>query len=208
MPTVLMKNDRRFGVVLFVLALAYPALVYFGLKWYSPKAVALTVGTVILIRLLLGCHREGSRRLALLLLPPLGLCAMTVVAKNREFILYLPVLTSMALLFSFGFTLWRPPSVVESFARLSVPNLTAEEADHCRRTTLVWAVFFLINGVIAFWTAQWGSLEAWGLYNGLLSYLAMGVLFTVEFIYRHWRFRRYIGLPTDPLFRRMFPPKG
>jgi uncharacterized membrane protein len=203
-----MKNDRRFTVVLFVLALAYPALVYFGLKWYSPKVVALTVGTVILMRLLLGRHREGGRRLGLLLLLPLVLCAISVVANDRKFLLYLPVIASVALLFSFGFTLFRPPSIVESFARLSVPNLSAEEVAYCRRTTQIWAVFFLINGSIAFWTATWGSLEAWGFYNGLLTYIAMGVLFTTEFIYRHWRFRRYIGLPTDPLFRRLFPPKA
>ena len=34
----------------------------------------------------------------------------------------------------------------------------------------------------------------------------MGLLFATEFVYRHWRFRRYVGLPTDPLLRRLFPP--
>jgi uncharacterized membrane protein len=202
-----MKNDRRSAVVLFVLALLYPALVYFGLKRYSPKLVSLTVGGILLARLFWGGNRERRWRLGLLLLPPLGLCAVSAASNNQKFILYLPVLVSAALLFSFGFTLFRPPSAVESFARVSVPNLTAAEAAHCRRTTQVWAAFFLINGSIAFWTARRGSLEAWGIYNGLLTYLAMGALFTAEFIYRHWRFRRYIGLPTDFLFRKLFPPK-
>jgi uncharacterized membrane protein len=203
-----MKNDQRSVLVLFVLALTYPVLVYFGLKRYSPKLVALTVGGALLARLLWGRNRKGRRRLGLLLLPPLGLCGISAVFNNREFILFLPVLASLALLFSFGFTLFQPPSAVESFARVSVPNLTADEAAHCRRTTKVWVVFFLVNGSIAFWTARWGSLEAWGLYNGLLTYIAMGALFTAEFIYRHWRFRRYIGLPTDTLFRKLFPPKA
>jgi uncharacterized membrane protein len=203
-----MKSDQRSVVVLFVLALTYPALVYFGLKRYSPKLVALVVGGVLLTRLFWGRNRKGRWRLTLLLLPPLGLCGISAVFNNPEFILYLPVLTSLALLFSFGFTLFRPPSAVESFARVSVPKLTADEAAHCRRTTQVWAAFFLINGFIAFWTARWGSLKAWGLYNGLLTYVAMGALFSAEFIYRHWRFRRYIGLPTDALFRKLFPPKA
>ena len=205
---MLMKNDRRLAAVVFVLTLSYPALVYFGLKRYSPKVVALAVGTVLVLRLLSGRHREGGRRLVLLLFPPLGLCAISAVANNREFLLYLPVLFSMALLCSFGFTLHRPPSMVENFARLSIPDLTTDEAAHCRRTTQVWAGFFLLNGSIAFYTARWGSLEFWGLYNGFLTYLAMGVLFTAEFVYRHFRFRRYIGLPTDPLLRRLFPPKA
>jgi uncharacterized membrane protein len=203
-----MKNDRRFAVILFVLALAYPVLVYFGLKRYSPKLVALTVGGGLLARLLWGRNLKGRWRLSLLLLPPLVLCGISAVFNNREFILYLPVLASLLLLFSFGFTLFRPPSAVESFARVSVPDLTPDEAAHCRRATKVWAAFFLMNGSIAFWTARRGSLEAWGLYNGFLTYLAMGALFSAEFIYRHWRFRRYIGLPTDIVLRKLFPPKA
>lgn len=204
-----MKSDQRSVVaVLFVLALTYPLLVYFGLKRYSPKLVALGVGGVLLARLAWGRNREGQWRLGLLLLPPLVLCGISAVFNNQEFILYLPVFTSLALLFSFGFTLFRPPSAVETFARVSVPNLTAEEAAHCRRTTQVWAVFFLINGLIAFWTARRGLLKAWAFYNGFLTYVAMGIVFSAEFIYRHWRFRRYIGLPTDALLRKLFPPKA
>jgi uncharacterized membrane protein len=202
-----MKNDQRSTTVLFLLALGYPMLVYFGLKRYSPKLIALAVGGVLLGRLLWGCNRKGRWRLSLLFVPPLGLCGLSAALNNQEFILYLPALTSLVLLFSFALTLVRPPSAVESFARASVPNLTADEAAHCRRTTEVWVVFFLINGFIAFWTARWGSLKAWALYNGFLTYIAMGALFSAEFIYRHWRFRRYVGLPTDVLFRRLFPPK-
>src|SRR5271154_3124756 len=105
----LTKSDRRSVVVLFVLALTYPLLVYFGLKRYSPKLVALGVGGALLARLAWGRNREGRWRLALLLLPPLVLCGISAVFNNQEFILYLPVLTSLALLFSFGLTLFRPP---------------------------------------------------------------------------------------------------
>jgi uncharacterized membrane protein len=32
------------------------------------------------------------------------------------------------------------------------------------------------------------SRAAWALYNGLLSYLAMGALFAGEWLYRRWRY--------------------
>jgi hypothetical protein len=34
----------------------------------------------------------------------------------------------------------------------------------------------------------------------------MGTLFAIEFLYRTWRFRRYVGGPLNPLLERLFPP--
>ena len=45
-------------------------------------------------------------------------------------------------------------------------------------------------------------------YTGGLSYLLLDTLFGVELVYRHWRFRPYDGSITDPLFRKVFPPRG
>jgi uncharacterized membrane protein len=203
-----MKLDRLVGVLFFLLALSYPVLVYFGLKKHSAKTVGLILAGLLLVRFIWGRSREKKRRVGLMLLPPFALCVTSALVDNRMFVLYLPVLVSIALLFSFGITLFRGPSAVETLARLQHPELTVEEVAHCRLTTQVWVGFFILNGAIAFWTAWWGSLDAWGLYNGLLTYIAMGILFAVEFVYRHWRFRRYTGLPTDPLFRRIFPPRS
>ncbi len=202
-----MRSKRLAAVAFVLLAIAYPAIVYSGLKRYSPKAIALTIGAILLVRFMWRQSGESRKRLSMMLVPPLILCVISFIANNREFILCLPVFTSVALLCSFGLTLFRGPSAVETFARMRVPDLTVDEMAHCRRMTWLWVGFFLVNGLIAFWTVRWGTLEAWGFYNGLVSYLIMGVLFAGEFIYRHWRFRRYIGLPTDPLLRRLFPPK-
>jgi hypothetical protein len=37
--------------------------------------------------------------------------------------------------------------------------------------------------------------------------IMMGLLFAVELSYRSWRFRRYAGLYTDFMFKKVFPPK-
>lgn len=199
---------NRLATTAFVLlAVGYPVLVYLGLKRLAPKAVALVLGAVLLARLLAGLKGAGRLRLGGVLLPPLALCLAAAYANRPEFILYLPVFTALAMLASFGFTLFRGPSAVEAFARLRKPEMSAEEIAYCRRVTVIWVVFFALNGGIALGTIHWGTMGAWAFYNGFLAYVLMGLLFTVEFIYRHWRFRRYVGLPTDPLFRRLFPPR-
>ena len=207
LPTIRTILDRLATVAFVLLAVGYPALVYFGLKTLPPKTVALTLGALLLVRLVSGLSTTGGLRLIGLLLPPLALCAASAYANSREFMLYLPVFTALAMLASFGFTLFRGPSFVETIARLRKPEMSAEEIAYCRRITEIWVSFFLVNGTVALGTIRSGSMDAWVFYNGFLSYVLMGVLFAVEFVYRHWRFRCYVGLPTDPLFRRLFPPR-
>ena len=49
---------------------------------------------------------------------------------------------------------------------------------------MVWVAFLLCNALISLATAVWGTRAQWALWNGLLSYLAMGTLFTVEYAVR------------------------
>jgi len=54
-------------------------------------------------------------------------------------------------------------------------------------------MFFLINAALSAATAMSGSLKLWTLYNGFISYIAMGVMFAGEFLIRqvvHQRIRR------------------
>jgi acyl-coenzyme A synthetase/AMP-(fatty) acid ligase len=55
---------------------------------------------------------------------------------------------------------------------------------YCRKVTLVWCCFFILNGGIALITVFSGSPAAWSIYNGGVSYVLMGVLFSGEFVIR------------------------
>jgi uncharacterized membrane protein len=48
----------------------------------------------------------------------------------------------------------------------------------------MWCGFFVVNGLIATATALWASAGVWALYNGLLSYVAMGLLMGGEWLVR------------------------
>jgi uncharacterized membrane protein len=95
-----------------------------------------------------------------------------------------PVLVNAGMLELFAWSLHSPPSLVERLARLQHPDLPPEGVRYTKRVTLVWCLFFIINGGIALITALWGSMAVWTLYNGLIAYLLMGILFAGEYIVR------------------------
>jgi uncharacterized membrane protein len=102
-----------------------------------------------------------------------------------------PVVISGGLAFLFGASLRRPPSLVERMAELGGETLSPAIRLYCRRVTMVWALWLAINTFIAAALAIFGSLEAWALWTGLLSYLVMGLIFAVEFTLRRFVRRRH-----------------
>jgi uncharacterized membrane protein len=103
-----------------------------------------------------------------------------------------PVLVNLALLGVFAYSLIFPPSMIERFARIREPDLPAEAIGYTRRVTRVWCVFFFVNGAFAFITALWASPAIWTLYNGLIAYLMMGLLFGGEYFTR-WHFKKRLN---------------
>jgi len=95
-----------------------------------------------------------------------------------------PLFMNVAMLAAFAHTLWKPPSMIERFARLVEPNLPEAGVRYTRKVTWVWCAFLAGNGLAALWTALYASLEVWALYNGLIAYVLMGTLFGVELLVR------------------------
>lgn len=95
-----------------------------------------------------------------------------------------PVLISVIMLCLFAYSLIFPPSFIERIARLSESELPLQAVFYTRRVTQVWCVFFVFNGGVALATALWASPAVWSLYNGVISYLLMGLLFAGEYLVR------------------------
>lgn len=98
-----------------------------------------------------------------------------------------PVAANLVMLLVFGASLVRGMPIVERLARLREPDLPAEGVLYTRRVTWAWCVFFVLNGTLAAWTALYASLAGWTLYNGFISYCAMGLMFAGE-----WLCRRHV----------------
>lgn len=200
-----------------ILAIAYPIAIVWALSRYEPRVVAgVVLATLVLragvagLRRWRAAKRAGARpTVPWSLAIPVGavgaVSATTAIANDPLGLLLAPVFVNAALLASFLLSLRRQP-IVETLARLQVDRLAPAEIRYCRRVTQVWAGFFVVNGAIAFALAWSRSLDAWALYTGFLSYGLMGLLFAGEYVYRHARFRRYVGHPGDRLLARLFPP--
>ncbi len=170
---------------------ALPFAIYLGLNRFEPREVGLLLIAFLLLR-------TPGRALALMrslgwggvvAVSLLGIAVAAIWRSNDPvWVLAYPVIVSGIMLLVFAGSLLRPPSIVERIARVRMPDLPIEGVVYTRRVTLVWCAFFLINGLVAAWTAFIGSRESWLLYNGLISYLMMGALFAGEWLYRRKRF--------------------
>ena len=77
-----------------------------------------------------------------------------------------------------------PFKVVSDFARIVEPELPESGVRYTRAVTWVWCGFFAVNGAIATWTALYADWPLWTLYNGLIAYIAIAVLFAGEMLVR------------------------
>lgn len=79
------------------------------------------------------------------------------------------------------YTLFYPPSAIERLTRMLGTPVEGPAVAYTRVLTLVWVVFFVGNGIMAAYTALAASTAIWTIYNGLISYLLIGLLFAVEY---------------------------
>jgi uncharacterized membrane protein/3-hydroxymyristoyl/3-hydroxydecanoyl-(acyl carrier protein) dehydratase len=193
-----------------LLAISYPPLIYVGLTVMSPRQVALIVGGTVVLRLLLSSPAKLAAYTRIFWLPVIAMSSISVAAaaSNQPFgLLLTPVAINFGMLVVFASSFLQDETTVERLAKIQVPDLPARELEYCRRVTAVWCGFFLLNGGTALGLAFLGDLGLWTLYNGVIGYILMGALFAAEYLYRRWRFRRYVGAPLDPILKRFFPPR-
>ena len=174
------RTPPLLAAALLVVSLAYPVVVYLALGHVSPRWIALLLVALALARAWV--TRESFW---------LAAAGLALVLAGASFMgglwgplkLY-PALVNLVMLGLFASSLWRGPSVVERLARLREPDLPPAAIAYTRRVTQVWCAFFVVNGLVAVATALWASTAAWTLYNGLLSYVAMGALMGGEWLVR------------------------
>ncbi|MFH4410585.1 Clp protease, partial [Acinetobacter baumannii] len=77
---------------------------------------------------------------------------LSLLLQDHAWLKLYPVGMSLGALGIFAFTLLKPPSMIERFARLVEPDLPPSGVHWTRQVTKVWCVFFLCNALIAFIT--------------------------------------------------------
>lgn len=184
---------RIVQIVAALALLLYPFAVYFGLSHWDVRAAALVLLILIApaaIARLKKYRASEVRALAFVPLVTVGLLSLSAALDAAGFILVVPVFVNLGLLATFAPTLrWGPP-MIERFARLQEPELSDAKVAWCRLWTFIWCGFFVLNGAVAAALAAFAPLGWWTLYNGLIAYGLICLLFAIEFLLRHWRFGR------------------
>ncbi len=196
------------NVISTLFILASPWVLYWTLTRQDVAVAALTLAGWVVVRtipILLSAKRE--QRAAALRLPVIAavFALLGWVSNNGTWLLVLPAATQAA----FGLTFLRSlrdTPLIEHFARMVKPELTAGELAHCRSWTRVWGYYLIVLAAIGLVLAACASLEVWTVYVGIGSYVLVGVLFAVEYVVRKIQFRDYGRNPLDWVLAKLVPP--
>lgn len=174
------------NVLAAALTLVYPLAIWLGHGSIEPRWLAgllLLAAATRLPALAISAAARWTAGGALVLVA-------FAVASNAVLPLKLyPVLVNAAFLAAFGYSLVSGMPMIERLARLREPELPPAAIVYTRRVTQAWCVFFVLNGAAALGTALYASEAVWSLYNGVISYALMGLMFGGEFLLR-MRFKR------------------
>lgn len=186
------KNNRFLQGFLGSSLLLYPYVVYKFLNEHT--ALYYVIGAIFLV-ILRGFQLSNNKIIGknintlvyrIITLVILVAIVMIVLYKVQAITapLYYPVIMSLGMSLLFFSTVFYPPTLIEIFANIySAPGIIISKI-YCKKLTIIWGCFGIINAAIAFITVWLHNLTLWTLYNGLLSYCLMGLLFFGEMLYR------------------------
>lgn len=180
--------DKAINVIISTFFFLWPFLVFIAIRKGQFRFVICLAAILIAIRLLFaifGKKQEDKNHRILINILSLCLLIAALVLDKDKLALWYPVLVNASFLYVFGSSLLGVP-IIERMARLKSNGrpLSPAVVSYTRKVTLIWTIFFIVNGLIAVFTVLNGNLELWTLYNGFLSYVAIGLLFAAEYLYR------------------------
>lgn len=187
------QDKRRQGLIRqglgWLAVLAWPFLVWLALVHPQARGWLPCLALAFVLRLLSLKGQPGAMgRLAKWLAAAgIVLCAASLILRDLHLLLWYPVVVNVLMLALFAGSLYSDMPVVERLARLREPDLPPKGVIYTRRVTQVWCAFFIFNGGVALLTCLMGNVGWWIGWNGMISYLLMGLLMAGE-----WMVRRYV----------------
>lgn len=174
------------AVVGLILVL-YPLGVYLLVDRVSPALLVGLLGILFVARLF-AVQAIAGKYLGLACLGVALFCYGAYVEPEMRVLKMYPVLINLGAA-AFGvYTLFTPPSAIERISRKLRMAIVGSAIPYMRRLTMVWIVFFVVNGSLAAYTALASTIGVWAFYNGFLSYvfiaLLLGLEYPVRLVYR------------------------
>lgn len=169
-----------------IVLLAYPFAVYYGIDKFGLSIIGALLAVLFVLRIFTASKTrlKEFKQLAITSgLIGITLILLGVLFRSEGWLLFYPIAVNACMLFVFASSLKQPQTIIERLARLQEPELPLSGVRYTRKVTQIWCVFFLFNGLTALYTC-FLSIEVWTLYNGLISYILIGVLFAAEWLVR------------------------
>lgn len=188
-------NLRVFIRVFFFICLTlYPFIVYFGLKTLPPGFFGLVLTVLLAFRF--GVLTNADRTILLpILVILMGYAIATTITGNTRMLLFYPAVVNFCLCVLFANSLRHEESLLLRMVRIRGLPIVDHMPPYLYRLTALWAIFFVVNGMVAVWTTT-VSIEIWTLYNGLISYFLVATLIGAELVFRkHYRKRTGLENP-------------
>ncbi|QKJ86712.1 hypothetical protein PMPD1_1762 [Paramixta manurensis] len=176
---------------LWVMTLAWPLVAWLSITHARWRWLLAVMGGLFLLRWLMSGRPKNAALAPGKYLAACGalLCLASFWLHENHLLLWYPVAVNIVMLLVFGGSLLSGMPLVERLARLREPNLPHVAVVYTRRVTQVWCLFFLVNGSVALATCLAGNMALWTGWNGMASYLLMGLLMGGEWLVRQ-RLRR------------------
>ena len=181
-------------IILALVTLVYPFVVFYGLAEFSIRWVSFILLLLFSIRLLIFRKSSSIKNNSAQVLGPKASKVISVLVLSfllcsfifdiEVGLLFYPVIINSALALIFSYSLVNPPPIIERLARLTQADLPDHAVIYTRTVTKVWLGFFILNGLVACYTAIFTSLQTWTIYNGFIAYILMAILFCGEYLVR------------------------
>ena len=181
-----MARPDPYALALAVVAIAYPFIAVIAVRMVGPGWVVAALCAFLVLRIAFTKLQAAPLGMTAALAGVAGAMALAALYDRELSVRLYPVFMNIAMLIAFAASIVKGPSMIERFARIMEPDLPERAVRYTRKVTMVWTGFFALNGAIAAWTAFYADWHVWSLYNGLIAYIAMGLLFGVEMIVRHF----------------------
>ena len=175
-----------------MLSVAYPIAIFFCCVIFRVpiKILSLCIIFLALVYLLLATGKKRDGKKFFVSASILLLCGTICFFTGKSFFIKLyPVAMNGIFLFMFASTLFFPPNMCFRFALLGDKTLEHSPIKqgverYCKKVTVVWCVFFVLNGLFALITVFSNNDRIWSVYNGGIAYGLIGAIFAVEFLVR------------------------
>ncbi|NUF48712.1 COG4648 family protein [Gilliamella sp. ESL0250] len=174
------------NIVTNILFVGYPFIIYLSLYYNRFSLAILYLVFSFVLRLITLPNLFSNMRWMAKTIACIGLslALMSWLCAKYQILLFYPVLVNLLFFIAFYYSLYQPQTMVEKFARLKHANLSVEAILYIRKVTLYWCLFFIFNGAIALITCLINNMYWWTIYNGLISYILIGLFMGGEWLIR------------------------